>query len=85
MPEGATFEFFRGLSYNAGTAFTLQLGKVNGDYAIRSVMLDDSQQPVESDWIPVSDAPHLIEMEWWRAWSADYSDGRVLLWIDGRG
>jgi hypothetical protein len=50
--------------YNAGTAFYLQLGKVNGDYAIRSVMLDDSQQPVESDWIPVSDAPHLIEMEW---------------------
>jgi len=85
MPEGATFEFFRGLSYNAGTAFYLQLGMVNGDYAIRSVMVDDNQQPVESDWIPVSDAPHLIEMEWWRAWSADVSDGRVLLWIDGNG
>jgi RHS repeat-associated protein len=82
IPDEATLDIFRGSGTNSGTAFYLQLGMVNDDYAIRAVMLADDQQTFASDWIPVSDAPHVIELEWWQAWGPDDSDGRLLLWID---
>jgi RHS repeat-associated protein len=82
IPAGATFEFFRGLDNNSGTVFYLQVGMINYDYAIRTIMVADDQGTTASDWIPVSDMPHVIELEWWQAWSADVSDGFIRLWID---
>jgi RHS repeat-associated protein len=85
IPAEATLDIFRGLDGDTETIFILQLGMVNDDYAIRAVMLDDEQQSFASDWALINNAPHCLELEWWQAWSAEVSDGRMLLWIDENG
>ena len=85
IPAGATLEIFRGLNSDSDTIFSLQLGMVNNDYAIRAVMVDDEQQIAPSDWTLVTNGPHCLELEWWQAWSEEVSDGRMLLWIDESG
>ena len=85
IPAEATLDIFRGLTSDTNTAFTLQLGMLNDDYAIRAVMLDDEQQSTASDWIPINNAPHCLELQWWRAKFAEVSDGRMQLWIDENG
>jgi hypothetical protein len=62
---------------------TLVLKRKGGEYYLlgRCRRSDDSQ--ADTTPIPITDAPHMIEIEWLRATSLDAHDGRFALFVDG--
>ena len=81
IPENAYFDIFRGAG-SAGTAFSIRLAKVDGDYKVKVVLVHDDNSVTESDWTPIHNGPNHIEMEWWQAWDLSSSDGRMKLWVN---
>jgi hypothetical protein len=55
----------------------------SGAYQIRAKVLNDSSAFVNTNWFPVSDAPHVIELDWRAATAVGANNGGLTLWIDG--
>ena len=81
IPADGYFDLLEG-SGNAGAVFALRLGEVNDSYALQLILVDDNEALSESDWIPINDGPHEIEMEWLAASTSEATDGRMKLWVD---
>ena len=61
----------------------LVLRRVLGTYAVMArARLDDDTQ-VNTPFFVITDAPHVIEIDWKRSSSPAASDGWLYLWIDG--
>jgi hypothetical protein len=59
------------------------LRRLNGAYAVMArTRLDDDSQ-ADTSFVPITDAPHVIEIDWKRSSSPAASDGWLYLWIDG--
>jgi hypothetical protein len=58
------------------------LRNTGGAYSLRGRVRLDSGL-AETDFFPISDAPHLVELDWQRASAAGADDGSFRLWIDG--
>lgn len=61
----------------------LMVRRVNMQYRIRAKVRIDDLGMLSTPWIPFSDAPHAIELDWKRASSATANDGHLQMWIDG--
>lgn len=74
---------FRGFANN--TTFVLQLGLrfVNGHYMLQAWTVDDGNTWRPTNWLTLSDTPHLIVLDWRAATAAGANDGSVTLGIDG--
>jgi RHS repeat-associated protein len=81
MPENMFFDILKGID-PAGTVFSVRLGFINGDYKLKIVLGCDDGTTAESEWIPIERNINQIELEWWRAWSWDKSDGGMRLWVN---
>jgi hypothetical protein len=59
------------------------LRRLGGSYSlmVRARVDDDSQ--ADTPFIPISDAPHVVELDWRRSSGPDAEDGSLELWIDG--
>ena len=57
--------------------------KESGTYQVKGWASDPTTLSPESDWIPILDGPHAIEVEWWSASSLWFHDGGFKLWMDG--
>jgi hypothetical protein len=55
----------------------------NGQYRLLVKTQLDDGTAVATTWVPFSDAPHAIEIDWQRASSALSADGHLQLWLDG--
>jgi subtilisin-like proprotein convertase family protein len=59
------------------------LRRQGGQYAIRARAREDDNSQVDSPFIPITDAPHVIEVNWRRASGPDALDGYMEMWLDG--
>lgn len=63
---------------------TLVLRKDPGAaYALLAKAHEDSDAWAKTAWIDLSDAPHMIEVEWLRATVSGRADGMLRFWLDG--
>lgn len=59
------------------------LRRVSGSYALMArARLDDNSQ-ADTSFLPISEGPHVVEIDWSRASGPDALDGSLQLWIDG--
>jgi len=61
----------------------LMVRRVNMQYRMMAKVRIDDLGMVNTGWIPFSDAPHAIELDWKRASSATANDGHLQMWLDG--
>ena len=80
MADGNAHYIFMG--YDTSAVFNIDFRISGGNYQIRLRTLDDSQVAQSTAFVPISDAPHFIEMEWWAATSTGANNGGTNLWID---
>ncbi len=80
MADGNAHYIFMG--YDTSAVFNIDFRFSGGNYQIRLRTLDDSQVAQSTAFVPISDAAHFIEMEWWAASAAGANNGGVNLWID---
>jgi hypothetical protein len=80
MADGLDFYIFTG--YQTSSAFQVQLGFSAGNYRIRLRQQNDANSTTSTDWVTISDAPHVIEIEWWASTAAGANNGGANLWID---
>jgi hypothetical protein len=75
---------FLGLSQEPVTrVITIALRRLGGQYSVRGRVRIDDDTRVNTEFLPISDAPHLIEFDWRRASAPGANDGSFELWIDG--
>jgi hypothetical protein len=61
----------------------LILRRLGGVYSLRGrVTLDDGTR-AETPFVAISDAPHVVELDWVQASAPASPDGSFQLWIDG--
>lgn len=88
LPMGASDNHvvFYGYSYAGGadaTVLRIEFGKVTGGYRIRAGAIDDATAWRNTAWVSISDAAHVIEVNWLAASGTGTNDGLLTLWVDG--
>jgi hypothetical protein len=61
----------------------LVLRRLGGQYALMARVRLQDDSLADTGFVPISDAPHWIELDWRRATGPDINDGSFTLWIDG--
>lgn len=61
----------------------MMVRRTNGQYRLLFKVRRDDGSSATTGWLPFSDAPHAIEIDWQRASSLLSADGHLQLWIDG--
>jgi hypothetical protein len=83
MTSGDAFFLFKGFAGISNDVLQVELRNSSGAYQIRAKVLNDSSAFVNTNWFMISDAPHVIELEWRAATAVGANDGGLTLWIDG--
>ncbi len=84
MVTGNAHLLFQGFS-GSGTTQVLQLElrfQATG-YEIRVLLVNDRKAWTSTSWIPLSDAPHALELDWHAATAPGANNGGLTFWIDG--
>jgi hypothetical protein len=55
----------------------------SGQYKLNMQVRDDAGTWYTTNAVTLSDAPHVIELEWQAASAAGANDGKFVLWVDG--
>jgi hypothetical protein len=82
MVVGNAHLIFQGFS---GTTQVLQVElrfQATG-YELRALLVNDAKAWTSTNWIPLSDAPHALELDWRASTAAGANNGGLTLWIDG--
>jgi hypothetical protein len=61
----------------------LMLRRIGGQYAIGAHVRRDDDTLAKSAFVPITDGPHAVELDWQKAGAPGADDGRFELWIDG--
>ena len=61
----------------------LVLRRLGGQYALMTRVRLQDNSLADTGFVPISDAPHWIELDWRRATGPEINDGSFTLWIDG--
>jgi hypothetical protein len=59
------------------------LRRIGGVYSLMVRARQDDNSQADTPFIPITDAPHVVEFDWRRATGPNTLDGRLELWIDG--
>ena len=51
-------------------------------YELRALLQNDAKVWISTSWIPLSDAPHTLELDWRAATAAGANNGGLTFWID---
>jgi hypothetical protein len=84
MAVGNAHLLFQGFS-DSGAVQVLQLElryQATG-YEVRALLMNDAKVWISTSWIPLSDAPHALELDWRAASAAGANNGGLTFWIDG--
>jgi hypothetical protein len=52
-------------------------------YQVRALLLNDSKTIISTNWLPLSDAPHALELDWRASTAAGANNGSLTFWIYG--
>ena len=83
MASGDSHIILRGYSGSSTVSLRVEFGSSSGAYRIRAGLVDDGGTWTETSWLPLSDAPHVLELDWRAASGAGASNGGLTFWIDG--
>ena len=84
MAVGDAHLIFLGAS-SGGTLQHLQLElrfQATG-FEVRALLMNDSKTMIATSWLPLSDAPHALELDWRAATAIGTNNGGLTFWIDG--
>ena len=52
-------------------------------YEVRALLMNDAKGWTSTNWIPLSDAPNALELDWRAATAVGANNGGLTFWIDG--
>lgn len=52
-------------------------------YELRALLANDTKGSSSTGWIPISDVPHALELDWRAATASGANSGGLTFWIDG--
>jgi hypothetical protein len=84
MTIGDTHLIFQGFT-GSGTTLVLQVEfryQATG-YEVRALLMNDAKVWIPTNWIPISDASHSLELDWRAATAAGTNNGGLTFWVDG--
>jgi hypothetical protein len=61
----------------------LELRFQSAGYEVRALLANDAKGSSSTGWIPISDAPHALELDWRAATAVGANNGGLTFWIDG--
>jgi hypothetical protein len=82
MANNDNFSIFYGLQGTATSILQIQLRRFSGTYQLRTAAINDGGAWVYSGWTTISDAPHIVEIDWQAASAAGANNGTLSLWVD---
>jgi hypothetical protein len=82
MAHGDTHKLLVASGYKLNTVW-LEFRYANEQYQVNLLSLLDYGGGSATVWVPISDAPHLLEIDWQAATAPGANDGHLTLWIDG--
>ena len=83
MASGNTHYIFTGVMESTKEVVRLSLRYANGSYHLSAGLLNDSSNWTNTSWFPLTDSPHMIELEWQAASAPGANNGQLGLWLDG--
>jgi hypothetical protein len=83
MSNGNSHYLFYGYTGTTTIVLRLELRRSSGLYQVRANIRNDASTWYNTAWITLSDAAHLIEVEWSRSTAAGANNGSVRLVVDG--
>lgn len=83
MADGDAFYIFTGQSDPSTDVLRVEFRILQDMYQLRAAALDDNGNWTNTNWINITDAPHIIELDWHASSAANADDGSLTLWIDG--
>lgn len=84
MAIGNAHLLFQGFSGSGSTqVLQLELRFQATGYELRARLVNDAKGWTSTSWIPLSDAPHALELDWRAATAAGANNGGLTFWIDG--
>ena len=82
MASGDAHFIFKGFMGTSTEVLLVEFCQSSGAYQIRAALLDDGTTWINTNWFTISDAPHVIELDWQAATAAGANNGSLTLWID---
>lgn len=52
-------------------------------YELRAPLVNDGKGWISTSWIPLSDAPHALELDWRASTAPGANNGGLTIWING--
>jgi len=83
MASGNAHYIFSGVMGSTVEVVRLNFRYSSGAYQLNGILLNDSFNSINTGWFTVSDAPHVIEVEWQAASAPGVNNGVLRLWLDG--
>ena len=83
MTSGDAHFIFKGFMGTGNDVLQVEFRNSAGAYQIRGKILNDSSAFVVTNWFAITDASHVIEIDWRASTGAGANNGGLTLWIDG--
>jgi uncharacterized protein YjiK len=83
MASNNTHYIFRGYSGTSTIVFRVQFRFSGGSFQLRAAVRNDGSTWTDTKWIPISNGPHAIELDWRAATGVGANNGGLTFWIDG--
>ena len=82
IATGRASTSIRTRSRESTTFARLELQYASGAYQVRGQVRNNASGWSNTSWATISDAPHLLEIDWRAATAAGANDGGLTLWVD---
>jgi hypothetical protein len=83
MANGNTHYIFYGLTSASASVVRVEFRFSSGNYQLRVAVRDNGNTWTNGGWTTISDAPHVVELDWRASSGSGANSGGVTLWIDG--
>ena len=83
MSTGDNHFLLHGLAGNSTPVMRVQFRFSNNAYQIRAALRNDATTWMITAWFMITDAPHVLELDWRAATTAGANNGALTFWIDG--
>ncbi|MFN8488979.1 MAG: Ig-like domain-containing protein [Caldilineaceae bacterium] len=82
MKSGDAHYLFYGYQGATKVILRIEFRFYKGAYQLRAALLNDSTTWKTSSWLPITDAPHTLELDWRASASPTAKNGALTFWID---
>jgi hypothetical protein len=83
MVSGDAHMMFRGYTGTSTVVLRVEFGRAASGYQIRAALMNDGSTWTQTNWFPITDAYHSVELDWRAATGAGANNGGLTFWIDG--